>query len=56
MDIDIHTIEAGLTSKEGSVRRKWAESLDFTPTPEQIERGLSDKNSFVVQAWIMRTD
>ena len=30
--------------------------MDFVPTPEQIERGLTDEDWHVRMAWVERTD
>jgi hypothetical protein len=34
--------------------RDWALRIDFTPTPEQIERGLTDDRDLIQRAWIKR--
>lgn len=28
--------------------------MDYTPTPEQVERGLADENAKVQEMWIRR--
>lgn len=48
-------IERMLTNTNPSVRVEWAQRLDFTPTPEQIERGLMDRTP-VRCAWAQRLD
>ncbi len=30
--------------------------MDFTPTPEQVEKGLTDKKEIVRLAWVSRKD
>mgnify|MGYP001626352474 FL=1 len=35
---------------------EWAARCDFTPTSEQIERGINDKSLKVVLAWLHRHD
>ena len=32
----------------------WARRRDFTPTPDQIDRGLSDSDWLVRRAWALR--
>lgn len=46
-------IERGLTSTEVSVRRQFAESRDYTPTVEQIERGMLDEDGLVRMLFTM---
>ena len=36
--------ERGLTHESWWVRAEFAERIDFTPTPAQIERGLTDSD------------
>lgn len=48
----LRDIETGLSSPDVSVRRKFAQSLESSATPEQIERGLLDEDSEVRIAFI----
>ena len=35
---------------------KHGQRTDYTPTPEQADRGIRDDNAIVVVQWIRRTD
>jgi len=54
-------LERGLTDEKWAIRAAWCNRTDFTPTLEQIERGLADKsaevrNAWVRNAWLRRND
>lgn len=50
--------DAKLTDTDCSMRRRWVcrSNSNFVPTPSQVERGLTDTNGTVRQAFAERTD
>lgn len=47
-------IEYQLTSKSAIIRATWAKYMAYTPTAEQIQRGLNDGDKDVAHAWLLR--
>ena len=43
MTFTAQLIESKLTDKNMAVHHEWAKRMDWTPTPEQVKRGMSDE-------------
>lgn len=49
-------VELGQTAKENWIRQMWSTRNDYTPTMEQIFRGLKDEHEYTALGYALRED